>query len=156
FKAQLAVAAAMAAYPLLYVAARASPPPLRYLTVLSIPVCVGVALTAHFMLTARSYERFAKRAGYVLSAVFIALDFMIASYYRQAFGKSILSDLETLLPLMAGQVLAFLFFVPLAAVRRYVIVLEDASGRRCAVVAASEEDAKLLVELVARRAMAHA
>jgi len=156
FKTQLILYTIMIAYPLLYIIVKESLPPLRYLTLLSIPVCIGVGLIVYFMLTSSTYEKFTKYVGYILSAVFITLDFAIVNYYRCIFNRSIISDIDTLLPLMTGQVLAFFFFIPLAVVKRHVIVLEDANGRRCAIVTASEEDARLLVEFIAKEVMAYA
>jgi len=156
FKVQLIPYSCMIVYPLLYIIIKASLPPLRYLTLISIPVCVGVALITYLMLTSSSYKKFVKYAGYMLSIVFIILDFFIANYYRQVFNRSILSDINTLLPLMVGQVLAFLFFMPLAAIERHTIVLEDVDGKKCAIIVANEEDARSLIRTIMREVMIHA
>ena len=156
FKIQLVPYSFMMTYPLLYIIIKASLPPIRYLTLLSIPICVGVALTTYFMLTSSSYEKLAKYVGYILSITFLTLDAIIASYYHQVFNRPLTSDIDTLLALMAGQVLAFLFFIPIFAIRRHIIILEDINGKRCAIVTASEEDARLLVKAIMREVMTYA
>ena len=155
FKVQLIPLTIIIAYPLLYIIVKASLPPVRYLTFFLIPIFVGLGLIVYFMLTSESYRRFAKYTGWVLSFVLMVIDFLIGSYYHQLFDRLLTSDMTTLLPLMIGQVLVFIFFIFITVLRRHVIILEDTRGRYYAVVAV-EEEARQFIELVERRVMTNA
>ncbi|RLE91682.1 MAG: hypothetical protein DRJ55_05390 [Thermoprotei archaeon] len=155
FKVQVIPYAVVTFYPLLYVAAKFSLPPIYFLAFLLIPSAVGLSLLMYFMLTFASYRRFIKYAGYTVVSTTIIANFGIASYYNAAFGKPITSDAHALILLILGELLIFLAFALYAslATKRHVILLEDTRGKHYAIGAVDEDAAKELTRKIVEEVM---
>jgi len=88
FKFQVVPLALLPLIPVVYVAAKSSPPPVQYLSFLGIPVALGVVLISYFMLTTTSFKRFIEK----VTGLFCVGVPLVGGHLQRDLRQSILED----------------------------------------------------------------
>ena len=153
FKAVLLPFVLIMVMPLAYVALKGSYPNPAYLSVMTLPVVVGVLLTTFFMFTSPSYRKFLRRAAAVAAVSSASvMTFLIGYLYRDVYGTSIFQRPADALVAMAGAMLLALFaaLIAIMAGRNHIVVLVDSWGKHYAIGTFSPEIAREVIRGVLR------
>jgi len=137
--------------PLAYVVVKGSYPNPAYLSVMVLPVAVGVLLTTFFIFTSPSYRKFLRRAAAVTAVTSVSvMSFMIGYLYRDVYGTSIFQRPAEAAVAMAGAVLLALFaaLIAVMAGRNHVVVIVDSKGRHYAIGTRGPEVAREVISEV--------
>ena len=133
------------------------PHPALYPLIL-LPVFMGVLLQLYIMFTAETYRKMIRRFSLVFGATLAVTVFIAGLVYREAYGRSIVTDPHSLTLCLLGMLLLALATIAFATLtkRGHVVVVESSDGKFYAVGTASSEAAKEFIEEVLRKVVAGA
>ncbi len=130
--------------PVIYVIVRGIYPSPTYITLMTVPIAMGVSLLLYFMFTAPSYRKFLRCAFTVTAIVYISLLALIIGYY---YGN-IYDRIDLLVALIGASLIVLCIALPFLARQNHIIIIIDEYGRYYAVGTHGEEAAKTFIRTI--------
>ena len=130
--------------PVIYVIVRGIYPSPTYITLMTVPIAMGVSLLLYFMFTAPSYRKFLRCAFTVTAIIYISLlALIIGYYYGNIYGR-----IDLLVALIGTSLIILCIALPFLARQNHIIIIVDENGSHYAVGTHGEEVAKAFIKTI--------